>query len=55
MPNGDEGTFGEAGPGSDVYRFDAGLRICQGMVNKSGGIGLSDQIYFPNCLKMQEG
>lgn len=51
--NGDEGTFGEAGPGSDVYRSML-VSEYAGMVSKSGGVGLSDQIYS-ELLKMQEG
>lgn len=51
--NGNEGTFGEAGPGADVYRSML-VSEYAGMVSNSGGIGLSDQIYS-ELLKMQEG
>ncbi|MCC5976936.1 MAG: rod-binding protein [Salinarimonas sp.] len=50
---GDEGTFGEAGPGSEVYRSML-VSEYAGMVAKGGGVGLSDQIYA-ELLKMQEG
>jgi flagellar protein FlgJ len=49
----DEGTFGEAGPGADVYRSMLVTEYA-GMMAKGGGIGLSDQIYS-ELLKMQEG
>lgn len=51
--SGDEGTFGEAGPGSDVYRSMLVTEYA-GMMARGGGIGLSDQIYS-ELLKMQEG
>ncbi len=50
---GEEGTFGEAGPGSEVYRSML-VSEYAGMISKGGGIGLSDQIYS-ELLKMQEG
>lgn len=50
---GDEGMMGEAGPGADVYRSML-VKEYSGLVAKSGGVGLSDQIYT-ELLRMQEG
>lgn len=50
---GDEGMFAEAGPGADVYRSML-VKEYSGLVAKSGGVGLSDQI-FTELLRMQEG
>ncbi len=50
---GDEGMFAEAGPGAEVYRSML-VKEYSGMVAKSGGVGLSDQIYA-ELLKLQEG
>lgn len=50
---GEEGMFAEAGPGADVYRSML-VKEYSGLVAKSGGVGLSDQIYT-ELLRMQEG
>jgi peptidoglycan hydrolase FlgJ len=50
---GDEGMFAEAGPGADVYRSML-VKEYSGLVARSGGVGLSDQIYA-ELLRMQEG
>ncbi|HSP26159.1 MAG TPA: rod-binding protein, partial [Saliniramus sp.] len=42
-----------AGPGADVYRSML-VKEYSGLVAKSGGVGLSDQIYT-ELLRMQEG
>lgn len=51
--SGDEGTFGEAGPGADVYRSML-VSEYAALMTRSGGIGLSDKIYS-ELLKLQEG
>ena len=43
----------EAGPGAEAYRSMMVSEYAK-LVTKSGGIGLSDQIYR-ELLKMQEG
>lgn len=50
---GDEGFFGEAGPGAGIYRSML-VKEYSGMITKSGGIGLADQVYA-EILKLQEG
>jgi peptidoglycan hydrolase FlgJ len=50
---GDEGMFAEAGPGADVYRSML-VKEYAGLVAKSGGVGISNQIYT-ELLRMQEG
>lgn len=50
---GEEGMLAEAGPGAEAYRSMMVSEYAK-LVTKSGGIGLSDQIYR-ELLKMQEG
>lgn len=50
---GDAGFFGEAGPGAGIYRSML-VKEYAGMISKSGGIGLADQVYA-EILKLQEG
>jgi peptidoglycan hydrolase FlgJ len=50
---GDEGMFAEAGPGADIYRSML-VKEYSGLVAKSGGIGVSNQIYT-ELLRLQEG
>ncbi|GGK30985.1 rod-binding protein [Salinarimonas ramus] len=49
---GDTGFFGEAGPGAGMYRSML-VKEYAGMIAKSGGIGLADQVYS-EILKLQE-
>lgn len=50
---GEGGFFGEAGPGSSIYRSML-VKEYAGMIAQSGGIGLADQVYA-EILKLQEG
>jgi len=50
---GDEGPLGENGTGGGVYRSML-VKEYAGSIAKSGGIGLTNQIYA-EILKMQEG
>ncbi len=50
---GEGGPLGEAGPGAGVYKSMLAKEYA-GMIAKSGGVGLSDQVYG-EILKLQEG
>ncbi len=50
---GESGTFGEAGPGAGMYRSML-VKEYAGMIAKSGGVGIADQVYS-EILKLQEG
>lgn len=49
---GEGGFFGEAGPGSSIYRSML-VKEYAGKIAQSGGIGLADQVYA-EILKLQE-